>query len=230
MLRHSDPRYFLLGSVPTEDDLNITGVKLPTYKQVFMCFLASQASDMTLRAAAKVTVEKVLPFYEKARVPYLHPKKMEEVLKFHTEMKNILKIDHQHRDTAKNKEKIEDFKEKLSKTMKFWPGKALEKMTNEEDRKFLESMMTDRVATMGSVDAVLSLTEKKIQKRSIEMEIREEKERKRVCEEEAQKVEAAKHFENDLVEESSSDETVEMPPPPTRTHKRNIKTGTDLKN
>ena len=62
------------------------------------------------------------------------------------------------------------------------------------------------------------------------MEIREEKERKRVCEEEAQKVEAAKHFENDLVEESSSDETVEMPPPPTRTHKRNIKTGTDLKN
>ena len=67
-----------------------------------MCFLASHASPMTVRAAAKATVLKVLPFYDKARIPNLKPVKMEEeVLKLHTEMKNLLKIDHQHRDGEK---------------------------------------------------------------------------------------------------------------------------------
>ena len=71
MSRYNSPHYFLLGSTPTEDDLSITGAKLPTVRQVLMCFLASHASPMTVRAAAKATVLKVLPFYDKARIPTL---------------------------------------------------------------------------------------------------------------------------------------------------------------
>ena len=154
MSRYNCPHYFLLGSTPTEDDLSITGAKLPTVRQVLMCFLASHASPMTVRAAAKATVVKVLPFYDKARIPTLNPVKMEEeVLKLHTEMKNLLKIDHQHRETEKNKTKFNDFKQKLEKTMKFWPRDALERIKTEEDKKFLHSMMTDRVANMGRVYA-----------------------------------------------------------------------------
>ena len=136
MSRYNCPHYFLLGSTPTEDDLSITGAKLPTVRQVLLCFLASHASPVTVRAAAKATLVKVLPFYDKARIPTLNPVKMEEeVLKLHTEMKNLLKIDHQHRETEKNKTKFNNFKQKLEKTMKFWPRDTLERIKIEENRK-----------------------------------------------------------------------------------------------
>ena len=59
MSHYNSPHYFLLGSTPTEDDLSITGAKLPTVRQVLMCFLSSHASPMTVRAAAKATFVEV---------------------------------------------------------------------------------------------------------------------------------------------------------------------------
>ena len=46
--------------------------------------------------------------------------------------------------------------------MKFWPRDAIERIQNEEDKLFLQSMMGDRTATLRSVDNVLANTENKV--------------------------------------------------------------------
>ena len=75
-------------------------------------------------------------------------------------------------------------------------------------------MMTDRVATMGSVDEVLSLTENKVRKREIEKEKMFEREQKRVHDEDLNSKEAAMYLEEDPTNDDNLiDETVEMPPP-----------------
>ena len=40
--RHRDPRLFLLGSVPTQDDIHVVTSKLPTNKQVLLAFIAKK--------------------------------------------------------------------------------------------------------------------------------------------------------------------------------------------
>ena len=70
MLKFKDPRYFLLEKVLTEDDKFITGSRLPTYKQVLFYYLA-HATTQKAREAANATVQPVLEFYEKARIPHL---------------------------------------------------------------------------------------------------------------------------------------------------------------
>ena len=60
--------------------------------------------------------------------------------------------------------------------MKFWPRDAIERIQNEEDKFFLQSMMGDRTATLGLVDNVLATTEKKVLRRRH----REEEQRKKL--------------------------------------------------
>ena len=232
MSKSKDPRYFLLDTVPTDDDTVITGARLPTARQVLLCFLAHHSSEgNTRRQAANLTVQTVLPFYERARIMTLAQHKMaEEVLKVFDEMKSLLKIDHAHRQDKTNVEKFSSFKDKLNRTMKFWPRNVLEKITNEEDKEFLVSMMTDRKATMGSVDSVLHSTEKKRLERKKAEEMRVEKEEMR-----KQTVKAAcSSFCGDDSEESEEIDHQQMdktfvPEPhdtPQRSHKRVVKTGT----
>ena len=181
MSRHSDPRYFLLGSTPGNDDKIIAGSRLPTVRQVLFNFLAFHTSDsLTVREAAKITVSNVIPFYGRARVPHLVPHKMaEEVIKIYEDMRSLMKISPSRRYTGTAQKRIDGFKQKLEETMKMWPKNALDQMKNEEDKRFLLSMMTDRVASMGKVDKVLS-TENKTAKRKEDERARLEKEKKRV--------------------------------------------------
>lgn len=44
--------------------------------------------------------------------------------------------------------------------MPFWPSNALETLRNDEDKQFLLSMQTDRLAVMAGVDIKLTKTEK----------------------------------------------------------------------
>ena len=62
-------------------------------------------------------------------------------------------------------ERVNSFMAKLDRTMRLWTLDAIERMQNEENKLFLQSMMADRVATLGPVDNVLAITEKKIQGR-----------------------------------------------------------------
>ena len=74
--RHRDPCLFLLGSVPTQDDIHIVARKLTTNKQVLLAFIAkNEKFDQTknkkpmLKAAMSITTEQILPIYARARIP-----------------------------------------------------------------------------------------------------------------------------------------------------------------
>ena len=74
--RHKDSRLFLLGSVPTQNDIHIVTSKLPTNKQVLLAFTTKKEEfDQTknkkpmFKAAMSITTEQILPIYARARIP-----------------------------------------------------------------------------------------------------------------------------------------------------------------
>ena len=86
------------------------------------------------------------------------------------EMKELLKIDvavrnNDKKNINKQQQRIVVFKEKLEKTMKFWPRDAFDRIPIEEDRQFLTSMMGNRGATMVGADELLHSTEQKVRQR-----------------------------------------------------------------
>lgn len=179
MSKVKDPRYFLLNGVPAESDKYITGSRLPTCKQVLFCYLAHHATK-TYRESANETVQSVIHFYQRARIPHLSKSKMvEAIFALHKKMTSLQKINIASREKDINATRINSFKYELNTTMKFWPNDTLEKISNEEDRLFLKSMMSDRKASMGPVDNILSKTEKKVQLRMEEEEKRKVKEQLR---------------------------------------------------
>ena len=115
-------RYRLLGTIPTDADKIILGSKLPTTKQVLLCFLAHLASK-TKRDAAKETALTVKTIYDKARIPTLDPSKMfQEVEKLYKSMLSILKHSEERWESpGAAKETIIKFQEELNQTYKFWP-------------------------------------------------------------------------------------------------------------
>jgi len=196
----------------------------------FLAFHTSN-SKLTVREAANITVDNIIPFYEKARVPHLAPNKMaEEVIKIYEDMRSIMKIDHSQRSTETKQKRINDFKERLEKTSKLWPRNALDRMKIEKDKKFLQSMMTDRVASMGQVDKVLSTTEDKVAKRKEAELVRLEMEKKRIDRErkvssESLFIEGESSGVNYDSDPGDLTPTVDMAPPK-RSHKRTVVTGT----
>ena len=110
MAKSKDPRYFILETISIESDKDIQGSRLPTARQVLLCFLAHFTSK-SKRDAANKTVKSILPFYNWARIQTIKSNKMaEEIIKLFEELKSLLKIDHAHRNTVKNTQKILDLK------------------------------------------------------------------------------------------------------------------------
>ena len=64
--------------------------------------------------------------------------------------------------------------------MKFWPRDAFERIQNEEDKLFLQSMMGDRTATLGPVNNVVANTENKVLRGRHREEEQRKKEAKRL--------------------------------------------------
>ena len=75
-----DHRYFLLGTSPTIDDIQIKTGKLPTNKQVLLSFIALKESqpNIPLHQVATDTFDKqVFPLYIKAGIT-TKPEKMQQ--------------------------------------------------------------------------------------------------------------------------------------------------------
>ena len=234
--KKKDPRYFLLDTVPTAQDKIISGCRLPTRKQVLLCFIAhkedlwkndSKKENKVMRGAANETMQLVSSFYEKANIPTLAPNKIsEEILKLYEEFKALMKISPKRRSIpGKTQDKIKLFKEKLTQTMKFWPKDVFSRVKNDEDREFLESMMTDRKASMGGIDKILAGQKRRREQRDIQKNQRKEKEEHERAERFA--VASASHeTENEteaLLEETEFESNFE--PVAKRSHKRSKKTG-----
>ena len=225
-----DRHHFLLGTKPTDDDKVMNGARLPTSRQVLLCFMAHHSETVTVREAANITTDTVLLFYQRARIPTIATTKMAAaIIKLFMEMKELQKINVAERKKDKNskqQQRIVVFKEKLEKTMKFWPRDALDRIPIEEDRQFLISMMGHRGAAMAGTDELLHSTEQKVHQRkeSEEERLRKEQVRQETVAAAAQALAQAlaqvPHAENEEIREDEPEPTT-----PVRSHKRVVKTG-----
>ena len=178
--RSADKRLSVLLETPGEEHRNISGCKLPTFKQVLLCFLAHldvvrdslRIAQAARRSAAKIVQEKVIYHYRNAGIDYISNKRMcDKIVELHTEYTNIRKL-----PAARLKSHchlLKKFNDKLEKTMPFWPKdiilkmkarkgghiSEIEKAAIEEDIQFLQSMFDDRKATYAVKDTVTPLFE-----------------------------------------------------------------------
>ena len=98
--RHRDPRLFLQGSVPTQDDIHIVTSELPTNEQVLLAFIAKkEIFDQTkninpmFKATMSITIEHILPIYARARIPTKQANKIaQDIVQHCRSMQNLMKI------------------------------------------------------------------------------------------------------------------------------------------
>ena len=167
-LRSDNARLNIINETPGVEHLDLNSVRLPTWKQVLLCHMANtnklRIEDPSKhlnvkKSAAKLVASKVMNIYEKASIPCMMSHKVSE--KTENLQKEFYEI-----NKKRNSQRIEKFQLKIEETMPFWTKDAAEEMrgtitplTNESNKKeierdisFLQSMQTDRVATMGAFD------------------------------------------------------------------------------
>jgi hypothetical protein len=171
---------FGLGNGITELDAKITGSRLPTSMQVLRCLMYHIKNGVhesrTRFQSAKIVLSKILPFYQKANIPMISKiKACEKLLKLIDENAKIRAIPIKRRSTAKCVAKVQKMEEKLSETFALWPADVEQLVKNTEDLQFLQSMKSDRAATFGSHDKVLSSKLKRREKRMILEQLRRER-------------------------------------------------------
>ena len=170
---------FGLGKGITTSDSQITGSRLPSCQQVLRCFLYHQqrgaSSRQTNFETAKIVLAQVSEFYKKANIPVISEiKASEKLIKLANDNAKLRAIPVSRRATAATQAKVKHMECELNKTFQIWPRNAAELIKIPEDRRFLESMMTDRSATFGSKDKLLAdriqRKESKIQKQEARRE------------------------------------------------------------
>ena len=149
-----------LGPAVTSTDSDITGVRLPTCRQVLRRFIFHvehpKSKNLTKRDSAKIVLEKVLPFYAKANIPIMTRQKAEhKIIKLADTNAKIREIPQKRRSSECVQTKLAKEQENLDKTFKLWPDNVEELVNDKEDLLFLESMKTDRAASFGRIDTKL---------------------------------------------------------------------------
>lgn len=233
MSKLKDPKYFLLETNVTTDDIQIKSSKLPTIKQVLLSFLArkqelrshDKSHKIVFKAASMTVDEEIVKIYEQARIPIQDRKNMaHEIIKLYESMENLIRIPKDRRNFGSSKYKIEKFKNDLNNTMKLWPKNVDDNIEFDEDRVFLRDMQSDRKFTMGGVDKNLSKTEKQIAHRQIAQLKRKNSEEERRLSQENQGTSST----FDISDGTDSDDTPSIPIATKASHKRLSKTGVNL--
>ena len=240
--RSSNSKLKLILESPGEDHLVITGRKLPTYKQVLLCFLAhsekcrredSSKNKRIGHTAASAVIEQITFHYNNAGI-FAIPKKnlYNQILSLHQKYISLRKVNPSRRAVHHS---LQVFQENLSRTMPLWPkdvmkkliaskqGKTLcEKRAIDEDIAFLENMMSTRTGQYTSKDKI---TSKFIEMRQI---------RQREAEERAKKQNTSDSFlvidepYDSEMHNGDSEFNITAPTNHRRKHRRTIKTGVNL--
>lgn len=220
-------KVFGLGSAITEEDAEITGARLPTCNQVLRCLMWHiQEGASTHRSrweSAKLVLIKVAAFYTKANIPMISERKAcERMINLLDDNAKVRAIPIKRRTTATSLERVKETEKKMTKTFQLWPASAEQEIKNPEDLAFLQSMKSDRSATFGPFDKVLS---QKVQRR----QTREQSEAQR-REKMLKEMETSTACRSSITDyEGSSDEGNAGPStstPQTRSHHRTSYTGT----
>ena len=149
-----------LGAAITQEDSKITGARLPTCRQVLrtLMFTIEKGAPVnrTKWECSKTVLSTVKKFYEKANIPMISERKAcEKMLKLLEENARVREIPVKRRNMPSSIIKIQQMESKLAETFVIWPVNAEKLINNTEDKEFLCSMKTDRLATFGSYDKVL---------------------------------------------------------------------------
>ena len=174
---------FGLGNAITADDEHLTGVCLPTNKQVLrslMCLMqkeeckGKQILIHKWKCAAAVLTQ-VKEFYAKANVPVMSDCRCIKImLGLLEDNAKLRQIPQSRRENPNTLEKLQIMSDHLEKTFSCWPQDAMSVIKNEEDKTFLKSMMTDRLASFGSLDKKNADKEARREKRVEEKKSKQE--------------------------------------------------------
>lgn len=140
----------------------ITGCKLPSNRQVLSTlFLNLRTVKLNLRESARLVIQEVMVFWEKARIPTKYEKDaITKVEKLYNEWKNHLKDKNKTGKSARNK--IKEFELNMDNLFDIAHEDTLTMIKSEEDKKFLLKQRQDgRPGSMIVVDLKLVRAEEK---------------------------------------------------------------------
>ena len=243
--RSSDSRLQILKETPGKQHLHIPGSRLPTYNQVLLCYIAhreklrledSSKMQPVKKLAIKPTINEISLHYNKANIMMVHERTMtQKILALHEDYWKLMKLNPERR--LQNPLVIK-FREKLSKTMPFWPGDAIKKMellkkgkvevekiAIDEDIAFLKSMITDRTAQYSNQDKTTTSIIRKRINREEQIQDRHENMKKIRIEENVQFEWLETDDENEDTIDSIESTSITTP---VRSHRRTLKTGTNV--
>ena len=128
--RSLNKHILILGTSPGAKNKDIHGAKLPTFKQVLLCYLANMENlrnqdtsriQKLRHKVVDIVVKNIIPHYHTAGIQMKANKTMkDDVIKLHNEYMTIKKSMRQN--------KILQFQEKIKKIMPFWKKDALSTM------------------------------------------------------------------------------------------------------
>ena len=152
---------FGLGSTITEEDGTLTGVRLPTSRQVLRAALWHVKKEIgpgkqnlrTKYKAASTVLGQLKVFYAKANIPVLSDTRCcASILELMNECEKIKQIPKCRREKQSTLDRIEGMNSRLDETFGIWTNDAEKTIKLEEDVMFLKSMKTDRKASFGCLD------------------------------------------------------------------------------
>lgn len=118
---------------------DITGSKLPSNRQVLrVLFFNLRVVKLNLRESARLALQEVKIFWEKARIPTQEIKNsIKKAEALYNELRTLQK--HANRTSEAHKAKILEFKSKLDDLFDIAHASALSTITIEEDKQFLNN-------------------------------------------------------------------------------------------
>ena len=176
-LRSSDTCIKLIEISPGTEHLEITGCRLPTYEQVLLSYMSNMNKIRSENASNKqklkgvvsnIVAQQVLRHYQKAGIA-------SKPLKVIKDDVQKVQIEYEQINKKKNPKRISEFRQKLRKTIPLWKKNTINDMKSslsspipladkqmiKTDIEFLQSMMSDRLATYASMDLSNSIRKEK---------------------------------------------------------------------
>ena len=150
-----------LGNAVTEEDGTLTGVRLPTCRQVLRCLMwqiqkeikeGKQTQALKWKSAS-IVLNQLKTSYTKTNIPMLSDHQCcKLILDLLIDNNKLRQIPVSCRDSPNSLAKLQSMNESLGKTFGVWKKDALTMIKDKEDQIFLESMKSDRAASFGGVD------------------------------------------------------------------------------
>lgn len=225
---------FGLGAAVTLEDKHIRGARLPSANDVLRCMMfhcrEGNTINRTRYQSAKLVLEEVMPFYDKANIPMLVEKKCcAKIVKLLDSNNKLRAISVSRRQSPACLRQLDAMNATLAATFPLWPANVDKLIKCEEDRAFLASMRTDRLATFGACDKILAA---KRDRRDQRLATESERRRRHIQQqhEASTKSVPVSNSDSDSVEDAEENEVITTTPTTPvrrdRSHHRVKRTGT----